>query len=409
MKTLNQTHADLISSALPNFVPEEPLSDAEFDALARYVAVTREMKQEPFFSEDNWDTVVTVGEGVKKFARFGHPAFVKSAILPFRKLWLESEPCKFEKVRDILFGKYGSMQLDEFLILDGFKSHYKGPHESSLKRLAPEEVRVGKVSTIGDVIEIWIHTHGVHTGKNLHEKKSLGKFTLSDFDAVLRKAGRNDFEFCFRINMLLLAYNSYLHFAEVIAEPIFNYLVEKGRRPDFETEAAFRFNPYEYDGDERLLHDPFWHLDKETEEETFDRLLKRQSFWDLESFFSSYYFKGAGYSKRSALNDTKEYDSFKALLIATGAVLLNEPDETLSFNGSFSAKELGSFSNQHPVRMYADHTIFFGGRALEVLATTFNGFREAFYEHRELVKRSEELRGHDWSWDEDKRGTSSMR
>ena len=77
MKTLNQQQAEDVANALPRYTPPAPLDDTQCDALARYVAVTREMRGEPFFSEDNRDTLVGVKGRKKRFARLGHPAFVK--------------------------------------------------------------------------------------------------------------------------------------------------------------------------------------------------------------------------------------------------------------------------------------------------------------------------------------------
>lgn len=166
MWTLNQRQAQEISDALKQYAPETPLTDSEFDALSRYIAVTREMREEPFFSEDWKDTIVEYPGDKKRFGRFGHPAFLKSAMLPFRKLWLVSEPCKFEKVRDFIDVKYGRMKLDDYLLLEGHMAHYYGFHESLLNKLAPENLRIGPVSKIEDIIELWIHTLGVHTGKD---------------------------------------------------------------------------------------------------------------------------------------------------------------------------------------------------------------------------------------------------
>src|SRR6266480_1724222 len=58
-----------------------PLTQAEFDQLATFIAVAEELSM----------------------AHFCHPAFLKSALVPFRKLWLLSEACAFEKVRDLVF------------------------------------------------------------------------------------------------------------------------------------------------------------------------------------------------------------------------------------------------------------------------------------------------------------------
>jgi len=61
---------------------------------------------EPFVSDDNHERLVQFkkSDGAQfLIAHFCHPAFLKSAILPFRKLWLSSETCAFEKIRNLVF------------------------------------------------------------------------------------------------------------------------------------------------------------------------------------------------------------------------------------------------------------------------------------------------------------------
>ena len=294
---------------------------------------------------------------------------------------------------------YEQMPVGEFTLLASHLSHYYGFHKRSLEELAPSALRIGRVSKIQDVVELWIHTVGVHTGRDDSSKRPQGKFRLKDFDKVDRKAGRNEFEWCFRINMLLIAYNFYLHFAEIIAEPIFEHLLQTGYKPSFQVESALKFNPYANDGADRLLIDPFWHLDKESEEETFDRLLKRQSYDHFNTFFAGYYFKGMGYSKRKTLNNLKAYDSFKDLLDLTGATLLTKPDDSLQLGSRFGVREPHGFK-YYNVIVYEKHVVYMEGNALEVLESTFKSFRKAFFQHRNHVERSIEIRGRDWCWDD---------
>jgi len=77
-----------------------PVTQAEFDQLAIFVAVAEELSMEPFVSDDNHERLVQVKKSDGSplvTAYLCHPAFLKSAILPFRKLWLSSETCAFEK------------------------------------------------------------------------------------------------------------------------------------------------------------------------------------------------------------------------------------------------------------------------------------------------------------------------
>ena len=71
-----------------------PVTQAEFDQLAIFVAVAEELSMEPFVSDDNHERLVQFkqSDGSQLVeAYLCHPPFLKSAILPFRKLWLSSE------------------------------------------------------------------------------------------------------------------------------------------------------------------------------------------------------------------------------------------------------------------------------------------------------------------------------
>jgi hypothetical protein len=199
--------------------------------------------------------------------------------------------------------------------------------------------------------------------------------------------------------MLLVAYNSYLHFAQIVAEPIFQHLQSRGYVPKFEVSLALRFNPY-LEKNSRLLKDPFWHLDKETEEQTFDRMLKRQRFDGVESLFSSLYFKGMGYAKRNAMTDLKRFENLTDLLSEYSVTRLSQSNKSLSSMGQFSVREDGYGSCSYPVIVYEEKTIYFEGKSEEILRVIYGAFRNAFLRHREHVKRSQELSGYDWNWDE---------
>jgi hypothetical protein len=86
----------------------------DFDSLAIFVAVADELQREPFFSQDTHDKLSAFQSGTTEtvVAFFCHPAFLKSAILPFRKIWMSSERCAFRDhkgtggIRDLVFQNY---------------------------------------------------------------------------------------------------------------------------------------------------------------------------------------------------------------------------------------------------------------------------------------------------------------
>jgi hypothetical protein len=373
-----EDHEERLRAHIATLNPLRPVTPEEFDAIAKYVVVADELANEPYMSDDNHEGLVFVGAEKKMHARFGHPAFLKSAILPFRKLWMPSEPCQFEKVRKLIFDLFSeTTRPGDFLTpqVSAYRMNYEWPHEQSLVAPVDPELATAKVKTVKQVVDLWIYTQGAHTGKT----NPSHEFELRDFDEVVTQSGRARLESAFRSSLYLIGHNSYLSFYRVLVRPIFERLLALGYKPKFETHAALKFGPYPKQTDHIVLDDPFWHLDKETEEETFDRLVDRWSFQNFGSFFSGYF-----RARRPALDALKAYSSFDALLDGTGAVILDAPSATLGTGGNFHAR--GDMNhNGGQVHLYEGKTVHFGGRSRIFLNHYYRQFREAFLAHRKSI------------------------
>src|SRR5438552_4572573 len=278
----------------------EPVTQKEFDDLAVFVAVAEELRREPFFSEDNHETLCKLGDN-EFVGFFCHPAFLKSAVLPFRKLWLDSEPCAFKAIRDFVFKIYPDQSYanrHKFLFCDCYD------------RELASKVCDRPDLTVKDVIEIWLYTHAVHAGpKGLAQKENSKKpqRKLEEFDHWARTLGREQFEFQFRLHLRLTG-SRFAEFEKLLAGPLYNRLRKLGMTPGFEAEAALTYNPYP---DSRLkitFDDPFWHLNKESLEETFDRLLARQHFQALSRLLVAFFPTRA--SAVAAICEFSTLDSF---------------------------------------------------------------------------------------------------
>jgi len=73
----------------PIWTPHESPHQVDFDRLPTFVAVAEELSMEPFVSDDNHERLVQFkkSDGAQfLMAHFCHPAFLQSAILPFRKI-----------------------------------------------------------------------------------------------------------------------------------------------------------------------------------------------------------------------------------------------------------------------------------------------------------------------------------
>jgi hypothetical protein len=384
-----EDHEARLAEQIAKLNPSRIVTAEEFDKIAKYVIVADELEHEPFMSEDNQDGLVFVGDEKAMHARFGHPAFLKSAILPFRKLWMPSEACHFEDVRDLIFELFSeSKPPADFSVpqVKAYRRFFEEAHERSLNEPVAKELATVKVKTVKQVIDLWIYTHGVHTGKT----RKSHKFELADFDEIVAKAGRARFESAFRISLSLIGQNSYLRFYRILVRPIFDRLRQLGHVPNFETRAALKFGPYPQQADRILLDDPFWHLDKESEEETFDRLIKRWRFRDFGPFFNGYF-----RARRPALEALKAYESLDLLLQSTGAEILPVPSSELKLYSDFHAK--GDMnSNGGKVTVYEGKVVHFADRSRAFLNFHYGLLRQAFLTHRDSIPERMNYWHSDW-------------
>jgi hypothetical protein len=366
-----EDHVIAVKQYISQAKPSKSVDEKQFEALAKFIAVADELSHEPFFSKDNHDTIQTAGNEKPLQGRFGHPAFLKSAILPFRKLWMPSEPCHYKKVRDFVYDLFEGQQPVEGYRYAINDTYADTPHHIS---------GIQKVKTRNDVLNIWINTQGAHTGmlKADDKQKDKGKFTLADFDEVNRLVGRAKFEHEFRSSLFLVGHG-YLNFYRIIARPAFERLRALGFKPCFEVEAALRFNAYPRESDNIRLLDYFWHLDKETTEETFDRLLERNEFKDINSFFSGYFF-----ARKLAFEALARFDTLDTLIAGTHGVLLTEPMDAEQLMSQFSVA--GDFNNNGGrITVFEEKKILFEERSYLFLGYQYGQFRKAYLDHRAQV------------------------
>jgi len=352
------------------------VTQTEFDQLATFVAVAEELSMEPFLSEDNHERLVLLKEstgGPDVSAYFCHPAFLKSAVLPFRKLWLPSEICAFEKIRDLVFRVYPDQKLVAGYHHWFYDAYSRQLDEPAAKEWADESRR--------DILNIWIYTQAIHVGKRQTEKgKIFGQYTLRDFDQWAERIGREKFEYLFRGSLRSVGY-LYVQFLEKLAAPLFVSFKHE-MKPGFEASAALKYNPYPDPRYWITFDDVFWHIDKESVEETFDRLLARQSYSALQSFLRGYF-----ESKPDALAAVCGDASFSAMLERTGAVLLTEnqniQDQLLIRHASgWGSSRFGAVAFE----VYAGRKVRLE-QSERVFAEIYADFRKCFFEERRRQRR----------------------
>ena len=354
------------------------VAQADFDRIVTFVAVADELSMEPFVSDDNHEKLVQVKkpDGSQLVtAYFCHPAFLKSAILPFRKLWLSSEACAFEKIRDLVFQVHPDQNQ-----LRGYRHWF---YDIYLRQLDQPADREWAEESRRDILDIWIYTQAIHVGKKeLERGRTIGRFTLQDFDQWAERIGRERFEYLFRSSLRIVA-GVYVQFLTKLARPLFNVLKhECGMVPGFEATAALKYNPYPDPRYRITFDDLFWHLDKESMEDTFDRLLERHTYAGLKSFFQGYFD-----NKRDALAAVCKDTSLPALLERTGAVLLEDDgvvqdDQPMCHYRAAS----GTFA---PVdfKVYTGRRVRCLKNSDRMLANAFADFRKYFFEERKRQRK----------------------
>jgi hypothetical protein len=113
-----------------------------------------------------------------------------------------------------------------------------------------------------DILDIWLYTQAIHTGKRELEKgRTMGRFTLQDFDQWAERIRRERFEYLFRSSLRVIA-GVYIQFLVKLAKPLFVLLQDHGMVPGFEATAALKYNPYPDPRYRITFEDLFWHLDK---------------------------------------------------------------------------------------------------------------------------------------------------
>jgi hypothetical protein len=266
-------------------------------------------------------------------------------------------------------------------LVESYRHWFYGAYAQQLNSPAAQER--GNECT-RDILDIWIYTQAIHAGKRQDAKgRSFGRFTLADFDAWANRIGREKFEFLFRGSLRSIGY-LYVQFSEKLAAPLFRQLErECGMRPGFEASAALKYNPYPDLRYRITFDDVFWHLDKESVEETFERLLARQTYAALESLFRGYF-----ENKAAALTALCEYEQFGKMLEGTGGRLL-QPDDAepsgflCSHGASYGAYQFAPIKFE----LYKGRKLRCFNNTDGMLAAAYTDFRNCLFEERRRQKK----------------------
>lgn len=350
------------------------IEQEDFDRIALFVAVAGELRREPFLSEDNHDTLSILDKSSEPpFAHFCHPAFLKSAILPFRRLWLESERCSFEKVHTLVLKHH----FDQAAVAAYLPFH----EELYIRRLDQPADKEWAQETTRHILDIWLYTQAIHAGqRESRDGRLIGKNdpTLQQFDELAHRIGREKFEYLFRVSVRIVG-STYVQFLTEFAEPVFYRLQRDGMKPGFEARAALDFNPYPHPFSRITFDDVFWHLDKETMEETFDRLLARESYRIMRGLLRALFER----NRASALAAVCRSGDLAELFEINKVVFLKERP---AFSPELLCRQSAGFSSQFgPIEfdVFKGRKIWIDQRTRNVFEEVYRDFRRSLFQERE--------------------------
>jgi hypothetical protein len=358
----------------------------EFDSLAIFVAVVQELRQEPFFSEDNHEHLGTSAAN-DAAGVFCHPMFLKSAALPFRKIWMSGERCAFRKdngegIRELVFREH-----PDKMLLAGYRYWFYDNYDKELLTSsgfgwAPESKQ--------EIIDLWLNTQLAHTGPMnfLHKPPAKPQKTpkkkqpsLGDFNACDARIGRAKLEYLFRSSIATIGHN-YISFAEILAIPLFKKLIDEQKmKPSFEADVALKYNPYPDPKYRIYFDDVFWHLNRETIVDSFCRLLARQRFSGLGNFLRSLF-----HTVEDAIDCVGKCESFDSLLKVANVVILTKrlaDSEFICRMNAYSYPEFGRAVKTGSFEAYKGRKIRFYENAQSVLSDVYPLFVAALKEARQ--------------------------
>ncbi len=346
-------------------------SKADFDALTTFVAIADELSHEPFLSEDTHETVYNADSKDPlrpPLGLFTHPALLKSAAIAFRKLW-QPDCYAYPTICQLIANRSVDANHRQAALIE-IKVYPK--------QLAKKAMSEWSDLTVEEVFKLWFNTQIAHAGPKNAKKKKGQSYDLEDFDRVVQQLGRAKFEYMFRVRLRTIGGNIVLRCKDFVF-PEYWSLLKEGYKPSFKVELALRNSPYPDQSSGISIDDHFWHLDKETTEETFLRLIERQLFAHLRSFLRGYY----GNSKH-ALAAVSNFGSFDEVLLQTKAKIHGPgdklPPDVIPAGGLQGMSLLGNMPGK--LTLYSNRIVIFEEKAHEILRQSYTLLRKMLFEER---------------------------
>lgn len=160
----------------------------EIDAVAHFVEAVRELRRSPFFLEEYRDHGITWHPrepNSELKGKFPGEDVLRAVLVPFRRVWLKSEPCYYRKVANILKRRSPTSRT--------FLDHVMLDTDRPIRMGIPQFSDVNL--SIADAIDLWLNAKYHHVGAS----PKGGQFTRNDFERFRREIGLVLFEYYFLV------------------------------------------------------------------------------------------------------------------------------------------------------------------------------------------------------------------
>jgi hypothetical protein len=318
------------------------------------------LKKSPFFTEEHMTLKLSMQEGATRDQVNAHlpdPVVLNGLLVPFRRLWQQSEPCHFARVSNIL-KKYSPFvrAFMEPLELN------KGDDAVNLFPAWPNE----KLS-YQDLINVWLNTRYHHVGSSA----KAGSFARKDFERMESQIGPVLFEYYFVF--ALWKFGIYFFNLKPFAEGFISDVSQRGCEPSFSMRSS---TP---EGSIRRTT-PGFSTENDSTTHRVWCLRRRRAFAAFNSFLSI-----VGLSDQYAADLILQYDAFEQFALGSVIKLTLQTELELPEQNEFT--HLSCVIDEHLTAVLnrkcrkgfigqkSDYSLVLAGDALPIISEQYASFR----------------------------------
>lgn len=237
----------------------------DVDCIASFVEACGELEREPFFGKDEQLGSQT-GPGKAKTYTMGDRFHFRSALISFRRIWMQKEASHWKRVVQTLRRTNVPPEITTF------SDHEAANIVATCKRDAwPTTLKTR------EVIDLWLNTVFAHGG-------ITGSTKRSDFDTAVTTYGHAQFEYAFRLSVKFLG-GHFMNLSRLAAQrALEHYRTANRLTPAFKVGAAFGSQRRERTADGHIIirQSSSEFFTEESIAERFTRILGRPAHKDIK-------------------------------------------------------------------------------------------------------------------------------